>query len=110
MAFREDLYASYTLHPSHATTADTAVYDRVYARYLRGWLPSDPAAPVADLGCGDGKLLAFLTGAGFWVWSMLEIGSPGSGIYTRVMLARAVRGGASQAVAVPIETTTRAAT
>ena len=65
MSFRDELYASYTLHPSHAATADTSVYDRVYARYLRGWLPSDPAAPVADLGCGDGKLLAFLAGQGF---------------------------------------------
>ena len=65
MSFRDELYASYTLHPSHATTADTAVYDRVYARYLRGWLPPDPAAPVADLGCGDGKLLAFLASQGF---------------------------------------------
>lgn len=65
MSFREELYASYTLHPSHATTADQAVWDRVYGHYLRGWLPSDLAAPVLDLGCGDGKLLAFLATSGF---------------------------------------------
>jgi len=64
MSFREELYASYTLHPSHATTADTAVYDRVYGHYLRGWLPQDPTAPVLDLGCGDGNLLAFLASHG----------------------------------------------
>jgi len=34
MSFREKLYASYTLHPSHATTADTSVYDRVYTRVM----------------------------------------------------------------------------
>jgi SAM-dependent methyltransferase len=64
MSFRDDLYASYTLHPSHATTADRVVWDRVYAHYLRGWLPPDPGAPVLDLGCGDGKLLAFFGGQG----------------------------------------------
>jgi 2-polyprenyl-3-methyl-5-hydroxy-6-metoxy-1,4-benzoquinol methylase len=66
MSYREDLYASYSLHPRHATTAaDTAVYERVYAHYLRGWLPQDPATPVVDLGCGDGKLLATLAHHGF---------------------------------------------
>jgi SAM-dependent methyltransferase len=65
MSFRDELYASYTLHPTHATSEKTAGYDRVYARYLRDWLPTDRAAPVLDLGCGDGKLLAFLGSQGF---------------------------------------------
>jgi len=65
MSFRDELYASYTLHPSHATTADRAGFERVYTHYLRDWLPSDREAPVLDLGCGDGKLLAFLAGKGF---------------------------------------------
>jgi SAM-dependent methyltransferase len=65
MSFRDELYASYTLHPTHAISESSSSYDRVYAHYLRGWLPEDRAAPVLDLGCGDGRLLALLGRHGF---------------------------------------------
>ena len=64
MSFRDELYANYALHPGHAASDDAGSFDRVHAHYLRGWLPADLDAPVLDLGCGDGQLLAFLRRAG----------------------------------------------
>jgi SAM-dependent methyltransferase len=65
MSFRDELYGSYTLHPSHATNEHSAVFDLVHTHYLRDWLPCDPETPMLDLGCGNGSLLAFLEGRGF---------------------------------------------
>jgi SAM-dependent methyltransferase len=64
VAFRDELYANYALHPGHASSEDAASFERVHAHYFRGWLPADLDAPVLDLGCGNGQLLAFLQRAG----------------------------------------------
>jgi len=64
VSFREEVYANYTRHSSHAGSHDSASFDRVRAHYLRGWLPDDRDVPVLDLGCGNGQLLAFLQRAG----------------------------------------------
>jgi SAM-dependent methyltransferase len=64
VSFRDELYASYTLHSGHASSEASADFDRVRTHYFRGWLPSDPDAPVLDLGCGSGQLLGFLTRSG----------------------------------------------
>ena len=61
---REILYDAYTEHPSHSSVARGAEFDAVHRRHLRGWLPADLEAPVLDLGCGDGHLLAFLSRLG----------------------------------------------
>lgn len=36
-----------------------------FRHYLRGWLPQDRNARIADLACGDGRLLYLLRGAGY---------------------------------------------
>jgi SAM-dependent methyltransferase len=64
VSFRDELYASYTLHAGHASSEVPGNFDRVRAYYLRGWLPSDLDTPVLDLGCGNGMLLGFLGRAG----------------------------------------------
>ena len=64
VSFRDELYANYTLHAGHAASEGSASFERVRQHYFRGWLPSDPDAPVLDLGCGNGQLLAFLSRAG----------------------------------------------
>lgn len=65
MSYRDDLYARYDLHPSHAASGRGSEIDRVYGRYLRGWLPADRAEPILDLGCGSGSLLAMLARLGY---------------------------------------------
>lgn len=45
---------------SLSTKADP-VLDLNYGR----WLPSSPNAPILDLGCGDGRMLRFLSAKGF---------------------------------------------
>lgn len=42
-----------------------ARWGRAYDYYLRGWLPPRHDAAIADLACGDGKLLRFLTDRGY---------------------------------------------
>lgn len=41
-------------------TRERLRFGRVYAHYLRGWLPEDLGLPVLDIGCGAGLLLDFL--------------------------------------------------
>lgn len=36
-----------------------------FRHYLRGWLPQDRSARIADLACGDGRLLYLLQKAGY---------------------------------------------
>lgn len=40
-------------------------WGRAYDWYLRGWLPVDRNAPIADLGCGSGGLLLFFKNRGY---------------------------------------------
>lgn len=36
-----------------------------YDTYLRGWLPGDPAAPIADIACGYGRLIRYFAKRGY---------------------------------------------
>jgi 2-polyprenyl-3-methyl-5-hydroxy-6-metoxy-1,4-benzoquinol methylase len=36
-----------------------------YDFYLRGWLPGDRAAPIADVACGHGRLIQFFSRRGY---------------------------------------------
>jgi len=42
-----------------------ARWGRAYEYYLRGWLPPRRDAAIADLACGDGKLLRFFSRRGY---------------------------------------------
>ena len=67
--YRESLYAGYASDFKNSTGIfDYASADRWTAclrYYLREWLPSDRAARVIDLGCGDGRVIYCLGELGY---------------------------------------------
>src|SRR5947209_1860262 len=42
-----------------------AHWGRTYDHYLRGWIPADRGAAIADVGCGAGGLLHFFKARGY---------------------------------------------
>jgi SAM-dependent methyltransferase len=40
-------------------------WGRAYDSYLRGWLPSDLATPIADVACGYGRLIRYFAKRGY---------------------------------------------
>lgn len=85
---RESVYASYGRDWQDATERfDAAAADRwgrAYAWYLRRWLPDRRDAAIADLACGQGRLLHWLKSQGYTNLSGVDI-SP-----DQVALARQV--------------------
>lgn len=75
--YRERIYRNY----ASQFQAAPAVFDRAtaqrwgkgYEYYLRGWLPRDKRAAVADLACGGGQLLYFLQRRGYEALSGADI-------------------------------------
>lgn len=74
---REAIFASYGRDWQDATEAfDTAAagrWGRAYACYLRGWLPARREAAIADLACGQGRLLHWLKLRGYTNLSGVDI-------------------------------------
>lgn len=68
-SYRELVYSRYASAFSGEASAirgtSAANWSRAYDYYLRGWLPFDHAARIADLGCGSGRLLSFLSQRGY---------------------------------------------
>src|ERR1700690_659879 len=40
-------------------------WGQAYDFFLRGWLPDDPGAPIADIACGYGRLIRFFSKRGY---------------------------------------------
>ncbi len=74
---REAVYASYgcdfqdTAERFDAGAADR--WGRAYGWYLRGWLPDRRDAAIADLACGQGRLLHWLKSRGYTNLSGVDI-------------------------------------
>ena len=68
MDYRQRLYEKYATHVQVSSgLADPKAaleWGRVYAHYLRGWLPERNDAGIVDLACGAGKLVHFLASMG----------------------------------------------
>ncbi len=67
--YRDRIYARYGRNFQDAQKQFDAVASRRWGRarrhYLRGWLPIEKNARIADLACGDGKLLHFFVEQGY---------------------------------------------
>jgi len=67
--FREVIYSSYGRHWQDAAErfdpGAAARWGRAYGWYLRGWLPARRDAAIADLACGQGRLLYWLKSLGY---------------------------------------------
>jgi 2-polyprenyl-3-methyl-5-hydroxy-6-metoxy-1,4-benzoquinol methylase len=67
--FREVIYSSYGRDWQDAgeyfDPAAAARWGRAYGWYLRGWLPARRDAAIADLACGQGRLLYWLKSRGY---------------------------------------------
>jgi 2-polyprenyl-3-methyl-5-hydroxy-6-metoxy-1,4-benzoquinol methylase len=67
--FREVIYSSYGRHwqdaGEHFDPGVAARWGRAYGWYLRGWLPARRDAAIADLACGQGRLLYWLKSLGY---------------------------------------------
>ncbi len=76
-AFRADLYGRYGRDFQGAgDSLDIEAVDRwgiAYDWYLRGWLPADRAAAIADLACGSGGLLRFFQKRGYCNLSGVDV-------------------------------------
>lgn len=68
MSYRERIYSDYSALMQDAHNFDRAraeTWGSAYDWYLRGWLPADKNAAIADLGCGWGALLHFFKARGY---------------------------------------------
>lgn len=67
--FREKIYHRYGKDfqdlPEVFNPQSAARWGKAYRWYLRGWLPKQKDAKIADLGCGYGRLLYFLKEQGY---------------------------------------------
>jgi SAM-dependent methyltransferase len=67
--FREVIYSSYGRDwqdaDEYLDPAAAARWGRAYGWYLRGWLPARRDAAIADLACGQGRLLYWLKSRGY---------------------------------------------
>jgi len=75
--YRSRIYERYAaVFQDAAKTFDpvaAARWGRAYDYYLRGWLPRRHDAAMADLACGDGKLLRFFAERGYTNVSGVDI-------------------------------------
>ncbi len=68
MSVRDELYRDYAQTFGAGAEFDFALAERsapVLRYYLRGWLPSERGARIADLGCGGGRTLFALGRLGY---------------------------------------------
>lgn len=88
MDYRKRLYERYASRmQDRGETFDEAAakrWARSYRRYVRGLLPADKAAPIADVGCGCGMFLYLLRQSGYTDLHGVDISSE------QVALARQV--------------------
>lgn len=67
--YRQQLLAEYGKHFQKTTAvfdeAKAVVWGKAYIYYFRDWLPRKLDSPMAEVGCGNGKLLHFLKRAGY---------------------------------------------
>lgn len=67
--FRKKIYNRYGSDfqdlPEMFNPQSAARWGKAYQWYLRGWLPKQKDAKIADLGCGYGRLLYFLKEQGY---------------------------------------------
>jgi len=68
-SYRGRIYETYASRFQDAAPGFDAqaaeAWGRPYDRYLRGWLPGDPAAAIIDLACGGGRTLHFFKRRGY---------------------------------------------
>ena len=68
MNYRDELFASYRTVQALPTKPDLAKADHwggPYDTYLRGWLPANREARIADIACGNGYLLRYFLQRGY---------------------------------------------
>jgi 2-polyprenyl-3-methyl-5-hydroxy-6-metoxy-1,4-benzoquinol methylase len=68
MSYREELFANYRTVQALPAKPDLAGADhwgQAYDTYLRGWLPANAEARIADIACGNGYLLRFFLKRGY---------------------------------------------
>jgi 2-polyprenyl-3-methyl-5-hydroxy-6-metoxy-1,4-benzoquinol methylase len=69
LKYRERIYRKYSTNVQRisAVPGDSEIdrWGLPYDSYFRGWLPEDKKAPIADIGCGFGRLLRFFTKRGY---------------------------------------------
>jgi 2-polyprenyl-3-methyl-5-hydroxy-6-metoxy-1,4-benzoquinol methylase len=66
--YRQRIYSNYrTVQalPSKLNIVAADHWGRAYNSWLRGWLPTDKAASIVDVGCGSGLLLRFFQRHGY---------------------------------------------
>lgn len=69
MSYRDRFYAKYASHVQGRRQpippAEADAWGLSYDRWLRGWLPAGPDAPIVDVACGAGALLRFFVRRGY---------------------------------------------
>lgn len=87
-SYRDRIFSSYASRgAASAPTFDAAAADRwgrIYDHYLRGWLPADRSARIADVACGAGGLLRFFQSRGYGQLDGVDVSGE------QVTIARAV--------------------
>lgn len=75
--YRKKIYENYghNFQGIYSTADESSIkrWGQAYKWYLQGWFPSDPSAKIAELACGQGRLLSFLISEGFKDISAVDI-------------------------------------
>jgi|SaaInl7_200m_RNA_FD_contig_71_298498_length_1446_multi_6_in_0_out_0_2 SAM-dependent methyltransferase len=94
MNYRERIYERYSSvckkTGSVFSETEARKYADVYSRRLDGWLPQQKDAKILDLGCGSGRMLFFLSKAGYSYVSGVDFSEE------QVLLARQVTDNVAQ--------------